>query len=65
MTTSPEESVADTANPTAPTDRVAEMVEMVRELSAQTDAQKMVNDFGDRFRRMFTYEGFIALSRRG
>ncbi|MEL7088384.1 MAG: PP2C family protein-serine/threonine phosphatase, partial [Planctomycetota bacterium] len=44
--------------------RVAEMVELVRELSAQTDAQKMVADFGDRFRRMFTYEGFVALSRR-
>lgn len=44
--------------------RVAEMIELVRELSAQTDAQKMVTDFGDRFRRMFDYEGFIALSRR-
>ena len=65
MTRTPQEPVADTAASSAPTDRVAEMVEMVRELSAQTDAQKMVNDFGDRFRRMFTYEGFIALSRRG
>ncbi|MEM1108604.1 MAG: PP2C family protein-serine/threonine phosphatase [Planctomycetota bacterium] len=45
--------------------RVDAMVEMVRELSAQTDANQMVNDFGDRFRRMFTYEGFVALSRRG
>ena len=40
------------------------MVELVRELSAQTDAQKMVTDFGDRFQRMFEYEGFLALSRR-
>ncbi len=40
------------------------MVELVRELSAQTDAQKMVTDFGDRFRRMFTYDGFVAVSRR-
>ncbi|MBB6428573.1 PP2C family protein-serine/threonine phosphatase [Algisphaera agarilytica] len=46
-------------------DKLTAMVEMVRELSAQTDAQQMVSDFGDRFRRMFTYEGFIALSRRG
>ncbi|MEO1237906.1 MAG: hypothetical protein AAFX76_14070, partial [Planctomycetota bacterium] len=50
---------------TAPADaRVDDMVELVRELSAQTDAQKMVSDFGDRFRRMFHYEGFMALSRR-
>ena len=46
-------------------DPITQMVELVRELSAQTDAQKMVTDFGDRFRRMFTYEGFMALSRRG
>ncbi|MEM8738613.1 MAG: PP2C family protein-serine/threonine phosphatase [Planctomycetota bacterium] len=44
--------------------RVDEMVELVRELSSQTDPQKMVRDFGDRFQRMFPYEGFLALSRR-
>jgi len=63
--TTPPPPIAETSTQAKATDRVAEMVELVRELSAQTDAQQMVTDFGDRFRRMFTYEGFIALSRRG
>ena len=45
--------------------RVAQMVELVRELSAQTDPQQMVRDFGERFRQMFALEGFLAISRRG
>lgn len=65
MTSTPQPPLAGTPTAANATDRVAEMVELVRELSAQTDVQKMVTDFGDRFRRMFTYEGFMALSRRG
>ncbi len=65
MTSTPQPPVTKTTANVEATDRVAEMVELVRELSAQTDAQKMVTDFGDRFRRMFTYEGFVSLSRRG
>ncbi len=45
--------------------RVVKMVELVRELSAQTDPQQMVKDFGERFRDMFALEGFVAISRRG
>ena len=41
------------------------MVDLVRELSAQTDPQQMVRDFGERFRQMFALEGFLAISRRG
>lgn len=65
MTSTPQPPLAGTPTAANAADRVAEMVELVRELSAQTDVQKMVTDFGDRFRRMFTYEGFMALSRRG
>lgn len=66
--TSPENLSEPAAPPTLVTadndPRVAAMVELVRELSAQTDVQKMVTDFGDRFQRMFDYEGFLGLSRR-
>ncbi|MEM6458902.1 MAG: PP2C family protein-serine/threonine phosphatase [Planctomycetota bacterium] len=58
----PPETVADSA---AADPRVRDMVELVRELSAQTDAQTMVSDFGERFRQMFRLEGFVAVSRRG
>ncbi|MEM7625301.1 MAG: PP2C family protein-serine/threonine phosphatase [Planctomycetota bacterium] len=64
MTTAPKPSAVPHVNTCHDDPRVAEMVDLVRELSAQTDAQKMVSDFGDRFRRMFHYDGFIALSRR-
>ena len=61
-------SASDTTTRTLPVQldpRVSEMVTLVREISRQTDAQQMVTDFGDRFRRMFPADGFLAMSRRG
>src|SRR5215213_55713 len=46
-------------------DRLATIIEMAREMSAQTDPQQMVQDYGRRVREMFHTDGFVALSRRG
>ena len=65
MTVSPEPLSTGSVDRTGNDPRVDEMLALVRQLSMQTDPQQMVSDFGDRFRRMFPADGFVAVSRRG
>ncbi len=44
--------------------RLAEVVSMMREMSVQTDPQKMVHAYGARLRRMVQADRFVSLSRR-
>jgi sigma-B regulation protein RsbU (phosphoserine phosphatase) len=45
-------------------ERLADIVDLMREISRQTDPQAMVNLYGERMERYFSYDGFLALSRR-
>lgn len=45
--------------------RLAHIVETMREMSRFTDPQEMVSYYGDRMENYFRYDGFISLSRRG
>ncbi len=45
-------------------ERLALVVEMMREVSRQTDPQAMVRAFGDRIRKLRPVDGIISLSRR-
>ena len=44
--------------------RLASVLEMARSISAQTDPQKMVQDYGRRVREMYQTDGWVSLSRR-
>lgn len=44
--------------------RMDHVVEMMREMSRQTDPQAMVRAYGQRVRELMPVDGFIALSRR-
>ena len=44
--------------------RLDEVVEMMREMSLQTDPQEMVRAYGRRLQQMFGSEPFLAISRR-
>jgi phosphoserine phosphatase RsbU/P len=57
---------ASTPNPT-PTwqERLDQIADMMREMSAQTDPQVMVSAYGQRVRKIQANDGFIAVSRRG
>jgi sigma-B regulation protein RsbU (phosphoserine phosphatase) len=45
-------------------ERLAEVVDMMREMSRQTDPQAMVRAYSERVRRLLPADGFLALSRR-
>ncbi len=45
--------------------RLAEVTEMMRELSAQTEPQEMVRRYRERMRNMFPVDSFVSISRRG
>ncbi len=45
--------------------RLDEVTEMMREMSSQSDPQKMVQRYSERMRRMFPVQAFISISRRG
>lgn len=45
--------------------KLAEIVEIMREMSMQTDPQEMVMRYGTRIRNLFPSDGFISVSRRG
>lgn len=45
--------------------RLNQIVDMMREMSAQTDPQAMVRAYGQRVREIQANDGFIAVSRRG
>jgi sigma-B regulation protein RsbU (phosphoserine phosphatase) len=45
--------------------RLGMIVEMMREMSRQTDPQEMVRSYGARVRRLLPSDGAISLSRRG
>lgn len=45
--------------------RLDQIVDMMREMSAQTDPQEMVRAYGKRVREIQANDGFIAVSRRG
>lgn len=45
--------------------RLAEVTEMMREMSAQTDPQEMVKRYRERMRNIFPMDAFVAISRRG
>jgi sigma-B regulation protein RsbU (phosphoserine phosphatase) len=64
MTSTPQQPVPETRAAADGAEQVAAMVELVRELSTQTDPQQMLLDFSERFRQTFTYQGFLSLSRR-
>jgi sigma-B regulation protein RsbU (phosphoserine phosphatase) len=42
-----------------------EVIELMREMSVQTDPQEMVKRYGARIRTIFPSDGFVSLSRRG
>src|SRR5262245_23207784 len=44
--------------------RLAIVVQMMREISSETDPQAMVRAYGARMRQLRPYDGFLALSRR-
>jgi phosphoserine phosphatase RsbU/P len=46
-------------------ERLAQVVEMVQEMSLQTDPQEMVRSYGDRVRRLLPSDRRISVSRRG
>lgn len=46
-------------------DRLRLIVDMMREMSLQTDPEAMVRAYGRRFSEILPYERFVALSRRG
>lgn len=46
-------------------ERLATMVDLMRDMSRQTDPQKMVEVYGERIRRIRGNDGFVSLSRRG
>jgi sigma-B regulation protein RsbU (phosphoserine phosphatase) len=46
-------------------ERLAEVVELMRELSRQTDPQQMVRTYSSKVRTWYRTESFLALSRRG
>lgn len=48
-----------------PRDRLDTIVEMMLEMSTQTDPQEMVRRYAARIRPMFPSDGFISISRRG
>jgi len=48
-----------------PTEQLAYIVETMREMSLQTDPQKMVQAYGERVRTLMATDRFISLSRRG
>src|ERR1700722_12217201 len=45
--------------------RLAQIVEMMRDMSRQTDPQAMVRSYGERVRRFLPNDRRISLSRRG
>src|SRR5438034_10684564 len=45
--------------------RLAVIVEMMREISRQTDPQAMVRTYGARIRQLIPVDGAVSLSRRG
>lgn len=45
--------------------RLNDIVDMMKEMSLQTDPQEMVHKYGSRLRTIFPSDGFISLSRRG
>jgi len=47
-----------------PQERLAFIVDLLREMSLQTDPQAMVRTYGERIRQMRPTDGFLALSRR-
>jgi sigma-B regulation protein RsbU (phosphoserine phosphatase) len=47
-----------------PAEQLAYVVDTMRTLSAQTDPQQMVRDYGDRVRRMLDIDCTVTLSRR-
>jgi sigma-B regulation protein RsbU (phosphoserine phosphatase) len=53
-------------DPTAPwPDRLRFVIDTVRELSAQTDPQRMVANYTKRVREIMPVDGSVSLSRRG
>ena len=46
-------------------EQLSYVVAMMREMSAQTDPQKMVKEYGARVRTLMSTDRFISLSRRG
>jgi len=46
-------------------ERLAQILDLVREMSAQTDPQEMVRAYAERVRRIMPSDGRISLSRRG
>lgn len=45
--------------------RLRDIVDIMKEMSRQTDPQKMVKRYGARMREKFPWDGFVSLSRRG
>ncbi|GAB5496731.1 MAG: hypothetical protein Phyf2KO_18110 [Phycisphaerales bacterium] len=45
--------------------RLTEVTEMMREMSAQTEPQEMVRRYRERMRNMFPMDSFVSISRRG
>src|SRR5947209_16259099 len=45
--------------------RLAVIVEMMRDMSRQTDPQEMVRSYGEKVRLLLPSDGRISLSRRG
>ncbi len=52
------------SSPASWQERLAEIVEMSREMSLQTEPQAMVRQYGIRARRLIQTDGSISLSRR-
>ncbi|MCX5659608.1 MAG: PP2C family protein-serine/threonine phosphatase [Planctomycetota bacterium] len=57
-------SIATTAPPAPSRDRMAEVVQMMRELSMQTDPQEMVRAYSRRTSEMSGYDAMVSISRR-
>jgi sigma-B regulation protein RsbU (phosphoserine phosphatase) len=65
MSRTSERSLLD-LSPVSDTDeRLAAVVEMMREMSVQTDPEAMVRAYGARLRKLLPIDHFLALSRRG
>jgi sigma-B regulation protein RsbU (phosphoserine phosphatase) len=46
-------------------ERLEQIVEMMRDMSRQTDPQEMVRSYGEKLRRLLPSDGRVSLSRRG
>lgn len=55
----------DNAGPAAWRKRLAQIVELVRDMSLHTDPQEMVRSYGEKVRVLLPVDGRLSLSRRG